>query len=38
MSEIFTDEHKNYINKKISKALKNINYDEIVKRSYRKRI
>lgn len=31
MSEIFTDEHKNYINKQISKALKNVDYEKIVK-------
>lgn len=31
MAEIFTEEHREYINKQITKALKAVDYEQIVK-------
>lgn len=31
MGEIFTNDHRDYINKQITKALKTVNYEQIVK-------
>ena len=31
MNNIFTEQHRDYINKQITKALKNIDYDKIVR-------
>ena len=31
MTDIFTEEHREYINKQITKALKTVDYEEIVR-------
>lgn len=31
MNDIFTEQHRDYINKQITKALKNVDYDKIVR-------
>ena len=36
MIEIFTEEHKEYINKQITKALKTVNYEQIVRNAIEK--
>lgn len=36
MAEIFTEEHREYINKQITKALKAVDYEQIVKNAIEK--